>query len=377
MTKNNKAPNPDASIKLCDPGKENRAIKNELEGIFEDLLNSGHYILGEHVSSFEKNFSKYCQSEFCISTGNGTDALIIALKATGCDADDKIATVPNAGFYSSTAIKTIGAEPVYVDIDVNTMAMSSTHLETILKTNPDIKAIIVTHLYGAMVDIDKIVDLAKEHNVLLIEDCAQAHGAVYKGKYAGTFGVAGTYSFYPTKNLGALGDGGAIITSSREIHDNAMQLRQYGWAEKYNVALPGGQNSRLDELQAAILNFKLKKLDERNLIRKAIVKRYASKQFNHLTILNIDDTNFVAHLAVVRTKYRNQLKSYLIESGIGSDVHFPILDYKQLTNYRSDIHCDNAERLVDEILSVPCHPEMTEEEISYVIEKLLEFDTSL
>jgi aminotransferase EvaB len=364
-------------IHLANPGKENRPYQSELEAILKDVLTGGHYILGDKVKLFEENFANYCLAEHCISTASGTDALIIALKALGCGVNDKVITAPNAGYYSTAAIRSIGAEPVYVDICQQTMALSVSSLEFVLQSTKDIKCIIATHLFGAVIDIVAIAQLACDYNVLLLEDCSQAHGAVYKGKFAGTFGDAGAYSFYPTKNLGALGDGGAIITNSQKVYDHALMLRQYGWSQKYNVVLPGGQNSRMDEIQAAVLNFKLGKLNELNSRRKQIVSRYASTPFNHIEVFNIEESNFVAHLAIVKTDHRNKLKKFLLSNNIGCDIHFPILDYKQEANLLPHVSCKNAEYLVERILTIPCHPTMTEEELSFVINKLKEFDKSI
>lgn len=364
-------------ISLSDPGKENSLYQYELEGLLKTVLYSGQYILGENVKLFERKFADFCGSKHCASTANGTDALVIALKSLGCGANDKIITTPNGGFYSTGAIKAIGAIPIYVDICERTMAMSMASLKHALKTNKNVRCIIATHLYGAMVDIDKIAQLAADHGLLLLEDCAQAHGAEYNGKFAGTFGDAGTYSFYPTKNLGTIGDGGAIITNSTLVYENVLKIRQYGWDRKYEVVLEGGQNSRLDELHAAILRFKLSKLDALNAVRKDIVSRYAATQFKALEVFNIDGPNFVAHMAIVKTKHRDLLKDFLLANNIGCDVHYPILDYKQPSNYLEEVFCETAERVVTEILSIPCHPAMTDDEISYVISKLIEFDASI
>lgn len=364
-------------IPLANPAKENEPYQYELEQILKNVVTSGQYILGQQVSLFEKNFSNYCGAKHCVSTASGSDSLSLALKALGCKENDKIITVPNAGYYSTAAIRSIGAIPIYVDICEATMAMSTTDLETILTNSRDVKCIVVTHLYGAMFNVDKIAKLAAAHEVLLLEDCSQAHGAKYKGKSAGTFGDAGTYSFYPTKNLGAIGDGGAVVTNSQEVFRRLFRLRQYGWSEKYKVVLPNGQNSRLDEIQAAILNFKLMKLDSFNSKRKSIVKRYASVPLRNIKVFNIDEENFVAHLAIVKTKHRDELRQFLIDSGIGCDVHFPYLDYHQEVNFLKDVHCKNAEKVVNEILTVPCHTALSEVEISRVIGKLVEFDKKI
>lgn len=366
-----------AYIPLSNPKKENDLVRTEIEAAFKDFVENGQYIIGQQVCLFESNFAKFCRTEYCVSTANGSDALTIALRSLGCKAKDKIVTVPNAGYYSTAAILAIGAIPIYVDINEQTMSMSVASLEKTLGENKDIKCVIVTHLYGAMVNVDKISDLVSKYGALLLEDCSQSHGAKYKGKYAGTYGHAGVYSFYPTKNLGALGDAGAIITNSDTIYGNAIKLRQYGWEDKYHVEIPGGQNSRMDEIQAAILNVKLPKLDSFNAVRKDVVERYASQRFKNIEVFNIEGESFVAHLAIVRTPYRDRLKQFLISNGIACDIHFPVLDYKQRANFSNNTYCKTAEVTVNEILTIPCHSTLTDDEVTYVIEKLNEFDKTV
>ena len=367
-------PNINSNVLLSSPGKENRSLITELEKAVYGVLVSGQYILGEQVKLFEQRFAEYCKTKHCITTASGTDALILGLKALGCGKKDKVVTIPNAGFYSTAAIRSIGAEPVYVDVDYESMCMSTAKLEDILNSTANIKCIIATHLYGAVVNIDEIARLAHKYNVFLLEDCAQAHGADFLGNKAGTFGHIGAFSFYPTKNLGALGDGGAVITGSDELYENVKMLRQYGWGEKYKVEVPYGQNSRFDEIQASILNIKLSRLDEYNLSRKAIVARYAATPFKNLKIFNIEGKNYVAHLAIVRTKYRDDLKKYLLANNISCDIHYPVLDYQQPAYLMSDVICEVAETVVEEILTIPCHPSMTNDEVDYVINKLEKFD---
>lgn len=369
----------DKIIRLSDPRSENSRYEVELEFAIKKVFSSGQYILGNEVETFEKNFASYCNSKYCISTASGSDSLVLGLRALGCGANDQIATIPNAGYYATAAILAIGATPVYIDICEESMTMSADSLEKTLSTVKDIKCVIVTHLYGAMVDMDILASLTKYYGAYLLEDCSQSHGAVFNGKCSGTIGDLGVYSFYPTKNLGALGDAGAIITSNKKVFENVTKLRQYGWSEKYRVELYGGQNSRMDEIQAAFLNVKLSKLNELNAARKLIVQKYYLVSLDNIKVFYSDGDNYVAHLAIIRVSsfYRDKLFEFLVENNISCDIHFPILDYKQPANFISDVFCEVAERIVDEILTIPCHPTMSETEVSYIIDKLKEFDKSL
>jgi len=234
-------------------------IKQEINQAVSSCIDSGWYVLGENVTSFEEEFAAYIGTHTCISVANGTDGLEIGMKALGVKSGDKVVTVANAGFYSSIGILACGAEPVYVDIDPRTHTMSPESLESIIESG--IKAVIVTHLFGRLADITSIHRICSEHGIPLLEDCAQAHGARLAGRMAGSFGAVSCFSFYPTKNLGAMGDGGALCTSDLVIASRIRTLRQYGWENKYNVNYPFGKNSRLDEIQACILKVKLRYLN--------------------------------------------------------------------------------------------------------------------
>ena len=281
---------------------------------------------------------------------------------------EKVATVANSGFYSSTAIHAIGATPLYVEVDEKSLTMSPEALRAIINEKPS--AIIVTHLYGQLANIEEIIEVAKKNNIPVIEDCAQAHGAKRDGKRSGSFGTIGCFSFYPTKNLGALGDGGAVVTSDQTLAAKLTQLRQYGWSSKYEVALQNGRNSRLDEIQAAILREKLPFLDSCNEQRRAIAQQY-NEAFASLDIQLPCSVNedYVAHLYVVRAKQRSELSSFLRERGISSDVHYPIPDHHQPA-YRSSntISLPNTENACKTVLSLPCFPGLTQMEVNQVID---------
>jgi len=353
--------------------RQYQTISYEIESAIKKVLNSGWYILGPEVESFEREFADYCGVSHCIGVGNGTDALEIALRGLDIGHGDTVACVANAGYYSSSAILSVGATQQYVDVSWVIMTMDPICLEkTITK---DTKAIIVTHLYGQMADIPQIMAIADKYDIPVIEDCAQAHGAVFNGKKAGSWGKFGCFSFYPTKNLGALGDGGAITTSDEELAIKIMQLRQYGWKKKYEADIPGGRNSRLDELQAAILRVKLKHLDGWNNKRRKIAARFTD-ELNGLDLVlpNNFGEDYVAHLYVVRTNNRGRLQKKLKDAGITTDVHYPIPDYKQKSLKRlfDKINLPNTEKCTKEVLTLPCFPEMQNNEIVFLLNTLIE-----
>jgi aminotransferase EvaB len=332
------------------------------------VLASQWFVLGPEVSAFESEFAAYCGVEQCVTLANGTDALELALRALEVKAGDKVLLAANAGFYGSKAVRLIGAVPQYVDIDPKSLTMSVASLQAALTVKP--KGIVVTHLYGQLADIEAIVKIAKAANVPVIEDCAQAHGARRNGRTAGSFGDIGCFSFYPTKNLGALGDGGAVVTRDAALAARLKKLRQYGWGEKYHVELAGGRNSRLDEIQAAILRQKLGHLDRWNEERRVIARAY-NVAFAHLPItcpISVDD-DFVAHLYVVRVAQRQAFQDFLKEQGIATAVHYPIPDHHQFA-YPPDAGAPAlpaTEEACQHVVSLPCFPGLKEAEVARVI----------
>lgn len=343
--------------------------------VAEKVLNSWWYILGDEVSSFEAEYAQYLNLPHCISVANGTEALEIALKSVGVASGDKVVAVANAGFYSSTAIYAVGAKPLYVDICPESLTMSSTSFADALSHQP--KAVIVTHLYGQLApEIEEIVKLAKDAGIVVIEDCAQSHGAKLHGRQAGTFGDIACYSFYPTKNLGALGDGGAIATNNDTYAANTRQLRQYGWSQKYHVDVRGGTNSRLDELQAAFLRSKLPDLDKANQQRRDIARKY-SAAFSELDIKtpNYNDESYVAHLYVIQSNRRDQLAAFLKGRGIGCDIHYPIADHLQKAyQYETTgISLSATEFACMNVISLPCYPGLKDSDVDAVIEAVSDF----
>lgn len=362
---------------INDLNRHTKPLAEEIKRRLSSVVDSGWFVLGKEVSSFESGFAAYCGVKHCVSVANGTEALEIALKSLEIGPGKSVATVANAGMYSSTAIEAVGASPLFIDIDRSTMTMSATDLANNLKSKK-IDAIIVTHLYGQLANIEEIISLAKMNSIKVIEDCAQAHGAALKGKRAGSFGDIGCFSFYPTKNLGALGDGGAIVTSNDSIKNNLSLLRQYGWSKKYHVVKAGCKNSRLDEMQAAILNIKLPLLDGWNERRRQIVQK-VSQSCSALKSISFPfcaDESYVGHLFVIRTQNRIKLKEFLQSKFISSEIHYPVPDHKQVifSERYSSISLPNTEKASEEILTLPCFPEMTNEEVEYLSQCLIEFE---
>ncbi|MCY7389788.1 MAG: DegT/DnrJ/EryC1/StrS family aminotransferase [Burkholderiales bacterium] len=356
-------------IALNDLARIDRAGLDALRGAYERVIASGWYVLGEEAATFERDFADYCGAAHCVGVANGTDALEIALRTAGILPGDKVVTTANAGMYATIAITACAAEPVFVDVDAVTMCMSVTSLKTALAQRP--RAVIVTHLYGRLAAIEELVGVARAAGSVVIEDCPQAHGARLNGKHAGSFGDIGCFSFYPTKNLGALGDGGAIVANEKSFADRARQLRQYGWGRKYHCELPGGRNSRLDEMQAALLNVKLGWLDRQNDARRSVARRYFEGIHNaHIATERRDAASDVVHLYIVRTPHRAQLARHLLDAGVQTDIHYPLPDHRQpmFANRFASTHLPVTEKLADEILTLPCHPALREEEIVHVID---------
>lgn len=353
-------------VPLNDLLRQNRPIRDDLVASASRVIERGWFIQGEEGGAFEAAFANYCSVQHCIAVGNGTDAIELALRAAGVKAGDAVVTVANAGFYGSTAILAIGAEPLYVDVDPMTQLMDPSALRQGIEGR-SIAAVLVTHLYGRLADVEAIASLCAERGIVVIEDCAQAHGARRNGKLAGSFGAAGCFSFYPSKNLGALGDAGAITTSDAGLAARLRQLRQYGWDQKYRVDRLGGRNSRLDEMQAALLLVKLRRLDQWNEERRGIARRYV-EEINHPGIRRLlpFGTDHVAHLVVLCCEDRDRLRRHLDASGIATDIHYPIPDHHQ-PSWKPQVSLPNTERLAQEIVTIPCFIGMEDAEIDRVI----------
>ncbi|WP_354444579.1 DegT/DnrJ/EryC1/StrS family aminotransferase [Ottowia thiooxydans] len=347
----------------------------DLPALLSEVVESQRYILGRHVQVFEEAFAAYLGVPHAIGVANGTDALEIAMRALKMGPGKRVLSVANSGFYASTAIRCLGAQPVYAEIDPNTLNLSPEALAKAL-AEQRIDAVVVTHLYGRLADMTLIAPMCREAGVALIEDCAQAHGARHAGRLAGAWGDVSCFSFYPTKNLGALGDGGALATRDAALAERLRALRQYGWGAKYEVAHEGGRNSRLDELQAAVLAAKLPLLDASNARRRAIAARYGAA-FAHLPLQAplADGEDYVAHLYVVRSARRDALRAHLASRGIASDVHYPVPDHRQpvLGSTQADVQLPLTELACAQVLTLPCFLGMTDEQVEHVIAAVLSF----
>ena len=356
-------------IPLNDLGRGTDLLRGELNNSISRVLDSGWYILGPENESFERELAAYLGTQSVVSLGNGTDALEIALASIGVSPGDFVVTVANAGAYSTVASRLLGAIPIYCDVDPHTLLMSPQTLKEVLALCPEKpKAIVITHLYGALAPVEELVAIANEHGIPTVEDCAQSLGSTIDGKMCGTFATIATTSFYPTKNFGALGDGGAIFTNDLEIADSVRKMRQYGWESKYSIEHSRGRNSRLDEIQAAILRVKLPFLDEQNQRRRDIHSRYELSQNNNFKLVNSSNESFNGHLAVVVSNNRENDRSKLSDEGVKTDIHYPIPDHQQkIPGFKTvKTPLEVTEWASKSIYSIPLFPELTDFEVERV-----------
>lgn len=348
----------------------------DLRSAFERVYTRSWYIGGEEDRSFEKAFAEYCCVDYCVGVGNGLDALMISLKALDIKEGDEVIVPSNTYIASALAVTYVGARPTFVEPDIRTFNIDPSKIEESI--NSRTKAIMPVHLYGQPCNLDPIIEIAKRYNLYVVEDCAQAHGATYKGKTVGSFGNAACFSFYPGKNLGALGDAGATVSNDEELIKKVRILGNYGSDYKYHHIYKGN-NSRLDEMQAAFLAAKLPHLERMNKERRRLAQRYLEKISNPQIILPhvIDEAVPVWHVFGIRCKRRDKLEQYLNEKGIGTNKHYPIPMhlqecYKNLGYKKGDFPI--AEEISETELSLPMYYGMTDEEIKYVIEIINEFD---
>jgi len=369
-------------IKFLVLKRVNEQYREEIIGAIAKVVDSGWYILGEEVTKFEEEFARFCGVKHCISVGNGLDALRLIIKAYKelgvFKEEDEIIVPANTYIASILAISDNNLKPILVEPEEDTYLINPSEIEKHITDKT--KAIMVVHLYGRVCDMERIWSIAKKYNLKIIEDAAQAHGAVYKGKKAGNLGDAAGFSFFPSKNLGALGDGGAIATNDDSLAEVLRHLRNYGSVKKY-IYNYKGVNSRLDEIQAAILRVKLKYLERENKKRREIAKYYVENIINPVIKLpidrNIDPLNFeqhVWHLFVIRTKERERLQKYLQERGIQTLIHYPIPPHKQKAYKEwNNLKLPITENISKEILSIPLYPQLTESEYSFIVKVLNEF----
>ncbi len=359
----------DLSVKL-------KRYEKEINTSINRVIQSGWLVLGPEVEQFEASFADYHSRKHCVGVANGTDAIELALRALEIIPGSRVATVANAGAYTTTALNSIGATPYFLEVDENSQCATLKAVSRALDSGVD--AVVVTHLFGRIVpEIIEIATLCEQRKIPLLEDCAQAHGASLDRTLAGCFGDIASFSFYPTKNLGALGDGGAVITDNQTYADKVTQLRQYGWNRKYQIGVRGGRNSRLDAIQAALLSQFLPYLYEWNDERMSIALRYDS-EISHsgiskppLSLAHVDKP-YVAHLYVVQTSSRDKLREHLKLKKILSDVHYPIPDHKQraVMTAGDGVSLPVTELLSKKILTLPCYPGMSQNQIDHVIKSV-------
>lgn len=343
---------------LCsDPHAQFLEHKEAIEAAISRVLASGIYILGPETKAFEEEFAEFTQSRFCTGVANGTDALFLALKACDVGSGDEVITVSLTASATLSAIRLSGAQAVYVDVDPQSYTLDIEQLRQ--KINNKTKAIIPVHLYGHPAAIEDIVTIAEEHGLYVIEDCAQAHGAQLNGKRVGSFGDLGCFSFYPTKNLGAIGDGGAVVSNNETLANKVRLLREYGWAEKFNSSTHGW-NSRLDEIQAAILREKLKHLNNFNQRRNDLADKYTSELEGLDLILPTvaQNCSHVYHLFVIRLSDRDGLLEHLKSNDILAGIHYPIPAHRQAAYQANGEDLKVTESYSNEILSLPMYPEL-------------------
>ncbi|WP_373233118.1 DegT/DnrJ/EryC1/StrS family aminotransferase [Cohnella sp.] len=358
-------------IPFLDLKQVNLRHKTEIEDRISGVLHSGWYILGEEVDSFEKEFANYCGTKHCISVANCLDALTLVLRAYDISEDDEVIVPSNTYIATILSVSANLATPVLVEPNIQTYNIDPEKIEQYITSKT--RAIMVVHLYGQSCNMTPILDIAKKYNLKVIEDCAQSHGAIYNGIRTGNLGDAGCFSFYPGKNLGALGDGGAITTNDDELARKVAALRNYGSHKKYENIYKG-INSRLDELQAAVLRVKLRYLDEDNQYRRDIAKYYLQNISNPLvTLPSIEEEplSHVWHLFVIRVQDRDEFQSYLSDKGVQTLIHYPIPSHKQLAykeweHYKLPI----SEEIHNTVLSIPISPVMPFGHVEKIVEAI-------
>ena len=355
-------------IKFLDLHKINERFRNALDARIKEVLDSGWYLLGKQDKTFEENFAKYCGVKHCIGVANGLDALNLIIKAYGFGVGDEIIVPANTYIASILAISENGCTPVLVEPDLDTYNINPDLIEE--KITDKTKAIMVVHLYGQAVEMEKIWALAKKYNLKVIEDSAQAHGAIYQGRRTGNLGDASGFSFYPGKNLGCMGDGGAVTTNDDELAAKIRAIANYGSDRKYHHIYKG-VNSRLDEIQAAVLDVKLPHLDMDNNRRREIAKYYRENIRNSKIVLpqTYSEDAHVWHVFVVRCDDRDALQKHLEANDIQTNIHYPTAPHKQGC-YNEYVHLSLpiTEKIHDEVMSLPISPVMTDEEVKKVVE---------
>lgn len=361
-------------INFLDLQKTNERYRTEIDKKIKGILDSGWYLLGKENEEFSKSFAEYCGVKYAIGVANGLDALNLIIKGYGFGSGDEIIVPANTYIASILAISQNGCTPILVEPDINTYNINPDLIEE--KITDNTKAIMVVHLYGQAVQMDKIWDLAKKYNLKIIEDSAQAHGAFYREQRTGSLGDASGFSFYPGKNLGCLGDGGAVTTNDDNLAAKIKALANYGSNVKYNH-ISKGVNSRLDEIQAGVLSVKLKGLDKDNSRRREIAKYYKEKIKNPLITLptTYDENSHVWHVFVIRTQQRDEFQKYLSKHGIQTIIHYPTAPHKQMAYKElNELSFPVTELIHDQVISLPISPVMTDMEVETVVEIINDYE---
>lgn len=363
-------------IPLVDLKSQYEFIKPEIQTAIQGVIDKSAFVLGDVVRQFEDEFAKFCDAKFCIGVGNGTDALHLALSACDIKSGDEVITTPHTFIATTEAISMAGAKIVFADIDKETFNIDPKKIEE--KINKNTKAILAVHLYGCPCDMESILKLSKKYGLKIIEDACQAHGAEYKGRRVGSFGDVAAFSFFPGKNLGAYGDGGAVVTNNNQIALKVKMLRDHGRTTKYEHEMEGF-NSRLDAMQASILKVKLKYLNAWNEKRRQHAGKYNSL-LKYITKIKVPlcskDAVSVFHLYVIMTNDRDRLREYLDEKGVATGIHYPIPLHLQKAYRYLELPKGSfpvAEGTASQILSLPIYPELTNEQIEYICQSIEDY----
>ena len=365
-------------IPFVDLSAQYRSIKSEIDNAIKECIDETNFIKGKAVTVFERSFADYLGVDYCIGCGNGTDALEIILSALNIGSGDEVLVPALTWISTAEAVTNVGAEPVFVDIESQTYTIDTTKIEE--KITKRTKAIIPVHLYGSPADMNEIIKIAEKYRLFIIEDCAQAHGAEYFGRKVGTFGIASAFSFFPSKNLGAYGDGGAIVTKDRDLGELIRKISNHGQLNEKHKHFIIGRNSRLDSIQASILSVKLKYLDTWNNRRRDVASFYLSRLGEKAEfVLPIEEQNkkHVYHLFVIRCRLREKLIELLDEKKISWGIHYPnALPFIDPYRYKKHKPQDfiNSSDIIKDIISIPIYPELTELQLNMICDQLLKYN---
>ncbi|HEY5996216.1 MAG TPA: DegT/DnrJ/EryC1/StrS family aminotransferase [Candidatus Deferrimicrobiaceae bacterium] len=366
---------PEMRIPVADPKAQAEALREGITRAFDRVLDGGHYILGPEVSAFEREFAAFLGAAHCVGVASGTDAVALALRAVGVRPGDEVLTVSHTAVATVSAIEQAGAVPVLADISPGSRCMDPSRLDALV--SPRTRAILPVHIYGQPADMGEILSVARSRGLAVVEDCAQAHGAEIAGRKVGTFGDAAAFSFYPTKNLGAIGDGGAVATDSAQVAESVRSLREYGWNDLRLSAVPGC-SSRLDELQAAILRVKLPYLADWNSRRREIAARYRDAMAGDrlLPPADVPGTLHAMHLFVVECNDRDALARAMAEVRIGTALHYPVPVHRQPAyagRLRGGDRLPVTDGLYEKMLTLPMYPELADRQVERICEALARF----